>query len=49
MADAVDAGVFIAQIFRRFPDDEKVQKGTEHYMSILRDIWNDKQKLFIFN
>ena len=40
-----DAGVFIAQIFRRFPDDEKVKKGTEHYMGILRDVWTDKQKL----
>lgn len=40
-----DAGVFISQIFRRFPDDEKVKAGTEHYMDILRDVWTGKQKL----
>ena len=40
-----DAGVFIAQIFRRYEGDPRTEKGTEHYMGVLKDIWDEKQIL----
>ena len=40
-----DAGVFIAQIFRKYEGDRRVMSGTEYYMDKLRTIWNEKQEL----
>lgn len=40
-----DAGVFIAQIFRKYEGDRRVMSGTEYYMDKLKTIWNEKQEL----
>ncbi len=40
-----DAGVYIAQIFRKYEGDRRILSGTQYYMNKLKTIWNEKQEL----